>query len=174
MTTGEISAALISGAACAGIALFFRLPAKPDGNSLLSLAGSLVGAAIAVAASLVVLSKQFETTDQRHLRTIRNLLTRMKIQGRRMASPHGALDPARYSKEAGAAFRIATAIASEIRSSGPNIAIVSHELESDDFVKHIARFEAANGGISAPDLKARGEELAKLSDDCLQRLTRGL
>lgn len=164
----------ISAATAAAIALIMRLPKVPDENNLLGLIGSLIGAAVAVAAGLIVLGRQFETVDERQLNTIRQLLSTLRGQGLSLQHPDALLDPAKYADRAWAAMMATKSVARELQVNGPHIAAVAQLLWDNPMNVHLQRFKDANGGIAGPDLNARGEELVTLADDALGRLTNGL
>lgn len=164
----------ISAATAAAIASIIRLPKVPDENNLLSLVGSLIGAAVAVAAGLIVLGRQFETVDERQLNTIRQLLTTLRTQGISLRHPDALLDPAKFADRAWAAMMAAKSVARELQVNGPRIAAVAQLLWDNPMNAHLQRFRDAQGGIAGPDLDARGEELVILADDALGRLTAGL
>lgn len=165
---------VVSGSFAAAAALAARLPARPDENNLLGLIGSLIGAAIAVLAGLLVLARQFETADERHLSTLRALINDLKQAGVAMAADDAALNPARHVDEAVAAYSACETIAEDFRANGASVARVAERLRSAKVRRELARLAEANGGVVAPDLAARGVEIAALAEELSDRVRQGL
>lgn len=169
-------AGLIIGSLALGsaLALASRLPAVPDENNLLGLIGSLVGAAVAVIAGLIILARQFETADERHIKTIRQLLEVLKLRGATMQLADAALDPAKHVKNAFSALCAAKSVTRELQASGPHMAAVAQLLHESDVSGQLIRLNQAGIGIATPDLMARGSEITALADEALRQLASGL
>ena len=170
----DLALILVSASLSFAVALSLRLPTNPDMNNLLGLIGSLIGAALAVAASLVVLARQFETTDERQLRTMRALLSRLRGAGAKLTEPTSALDPARHVREAFTIYHSTRTVAVELQANGPTIAIIAQKLEGRDAITHLHRMIEGGAGVAAADMNQRGEELISLADELTSELGHGL
>ena len=174
ITARDVALVVVSASMAGALALSVRLPARPDMNNMLGLIGSLIGAAVAVIAGLIVIARQFETSDERQLRTILALLIKLREAGDDMSQPDAAKDPARYVKNAHTVFHSAQSVASQMQANGPAIAIVAQLMSTSDTATQLQRLIGAGQGIASPDLHQRGEELKTLADDLAERLRAGL
>src|SRR5438045_332342 len=91
---------IASGTTGAATALIARLPHVQDENSMLGRFWRLIGSGVAVIAGLIVLARQFETADERHLRTVRELLLILHISGMTLKTQDAPLDPAKHVSRA--------------------------------------------------------------------------
>lgn len=169
---------LVVGSAAIGgaIGLWMRLPTKPDENNMLGLFGSLIGAGLAVITGLVVLARQFETADERHLRTTEALLKALKTSATALNSVAATNDPRRYVGYAYSALRSAQSVTRELQAAGPNIAAVAQLLEESDAAAELIRLKnlGPDLGIQVGQLQARGNETVALADNALDKLKGGL
>ena len=165
---------IASSAIGAAVGLMIRLPKLPDENNMLGLVGSLIGAAIAVIAGLLVLARQFETSDERHLRTIRQLLQALNDAGGAMTALNAVNDPVRHVKRAFSALAAAKSVTRELQAAGPHVAAVAQMLDESDVNGQLIRLSQPNIGIAAADLNARGGEVVALANAASQRLNNGL
>jgi hypothetical protein len=136
--------------------------------------GSLLASVITILGAYFVFHLQNEATEQRHLTTIRALLQELSAAGAAMFVNDAELDPEKAVREASVAYGTALSVAAEMRASGSKIARVAERLQVASEAAEIQRLLAAEGGIAAADLHARGEEIRKLADDLLATLRGGL
>lgn len=162
---------IVAGAIGAASALLLRLPTIPDENNLLGLAGSLIGAAIAVIAGLIVLGRQFETTDERHLRTVRGLLRALRVAGTSLLEPRAALDPPRHVHEATTLFRAVKSVSGELRATSALMALVAQMFEDEHVHGRLIQLGQPGLGISAQDLTNLGNEVVDIADAGLNALS---
>lgn len=170
----DVALVVVSGSLAAAAALVARLPSRPDENNLLGLIGSLIGAAIAVIAGLLILARQFETADERHLSSLRALINDLRQGGIAMAAHDAALDPVRHVDEGMAAYSACQTIAEDLRANGASVARVAERLRTAKVRRELVRLVEANGGVAAPDLAARGQELTALAEELSDRVKGGL
>ena len=156
----------ITGAA----ALMLRLPAKPDMNNMLGLIGSLIGAAVAVIAGLVVLARQFETTDERHRRTIRNLLLALQESGNKLKKPEAAVNPTQFITHTQMLFRAAKTVSGELRATGAGIAVIATMFEHGDLEQRLAHLSRPGLGVNVAGLSNCGDEVLDLANSSLEFL----
>jgi uncharacterized membrane protein YccC len=170
----DVALVIVSAAIGAGLGLLLRLPKVPDENNLLGLIGSLIGAAIAVIAGLIVLARQFERADERHLRTVKQLLAVLKISGMTLRTADARLNPPKHINRALSALQAARSVTRELQANGPHIARVAEILDDSEAGGHLRRLSQPGIGIADPDLSACGESTVGLAERALTMLKDGL
>jgi len=170
LTARDLALIIISGAICAATALAFRLPNAPDENNLIGLIGSLIGAAIAVIAGLIVLARQFETVDERNLRTVRNLLLSFRKSGNELKSPAAALDPVKFVTDAQIFFLALKSVTAELRASTPGMAVVAQMFAHGYVEQRLEHLSTPGLGINAVDLENCGNEVVDLAQGSMNLL----
>jgi hypothetical protein len=131
----------------------------------LSFAGSMMGASVTVIGALLVVGWQTVADDYRKRRTMLQLIEDVWTAGSLMAQEEAALDPARYTNRALFAYQAVKSVASERRSESIGFARVAQQLEGSTLLTHLVRLHAAQGGIAAADLQARGKEMMEFARD---------
>lgn len=91
-----------------------------------------------------------------------------------MAAHDAALDPLRHVDEGMAAYSACQTIAEDLRANGASVARVAERLRTAKVRRELVRLVEANGGVAAPDLAARGQELTALAEELSDRVKGGL
>ena len=91
-----------------------------------------------------------------------------------MAAHGAAPDPARHVEEGMAAYSACQTIAEDLRANGASVARVAERLRTAKVRRELVRLVEANGGVAAPDLAARGQELTALAEKLSGRVKGGL
>lgn len=167
VTAREFSLVVVSSAISAAIVLATRLPKVPDMNNMLGLMGSLVGAGIAVVAGLLVLARQFEATDERHRRTVRNVLLGLRRSGEELRKPEANLNPTKYVTDAQTLFRAAKAVSSELRATSSSMAVIATMFEHGYVEQRLDHLGTPGLGIHPADLENCGNEVLDLANGSL-------
>jgi len=136
--------------------------------------GSLIGSVITIIGAYVVFHMQSEATDQRHLETVRSLLQELKDAGGSMAAAGAENNPAKHVREASVAYATALSVGAAISANGPRIARVAERLRVAPEAVELRRLEAAQAGVAAADLHARGGEIETFADELIETLRKGL
>ena len=166
----DIAIVVAAAAFGAGLGLMVRLPKVPDENNLLGLIGSLIGAAIAVIAGLLVLARQFEATDERHLRTVRGLLRGLLKAGTTLREPEAALDPPTPIQHATTLFRAVKSVSGELRATSAMMAIVAQMFEDEQVHGRLIHLGQPGLGINSADLSNLGNEVVDIAEAGLDAL----
>jgi hypothetical protein len=147
------------------------------GTDWTGFAGAVVGAVITIVGAYFVFQLQNRWTDRRQLKTITDLLNSLRAAGEIMAGANGVLDPTTCVNTAMLSYMTAESVAQQIRANGARIAYVAQRLEYSMAKQTLIRLQRTiedGGGIAAPDLKARGQEITDLAHVLLERLADGL
>lgn len=139
--------------------------------------GAVFGAVITIVGAYAVFHLQNRATDRRQLGTITALLSNLRTAGEIMSGANSALDPATCVNTAMLSYMTAESVAQHIRANGPRIAYVAQRLEHSTAKQGLIRLQRtieSGGGIAAPDLAARGDEVTGLAELLLDKLNAGL
>lgn len=151
----------------AGVFLARTFEAEP--GDWLSFLGAMVGAIVAIIAAFGAVTMQIESGERQRLRTVKALLDRLVPAGQALREK-ATTDPGGAADDAETAYLAALAVATELRSHHPNIAIISQELATDIMRRHLERLTAANGGNNHQDATICGAELEAFAERMLTLL----
>ncbi|MBV9528286.1 hypothetical protein [Sphingomonas sp.] len=169
--TGLVIAALAIGAAAG---LWTHLPTTPDEDNLLGLIGSLIGAAIALIAGLIVIWRQFETTDQRHLRTVSTLLRAFRKTGISLQEPSALRNPPFYIGQAYSLFKTIRSVSSELRTTGARFAVVAQTFEDETLARMFDEFLKPGRDLTSLDLNKLGGIVLGIATSSINVLENGV
>lgn len=168
----EIGGLVLLGASGAFVTLLiFGSYASPDAR--MEVVGSVIGAALTIFGAFWVFKLQIRTTEERHQKTMRDLISDLRKGGQSMIQKADT-DPAAATADTVLAYEAARAVSAQLRANGASIARVAQKIEMDPVQRELRRIVESQGGAAANDVKARGEAVVILADQLSEMLKSGV
>lgn len=132
-------------------------------GDVLSLAGAILGSAIAVASAFSVVLFQTQVEDRRKLNTVGSLLISLRGFGRDLLKPEAKLDPATHVTAALRLYRAVQSTSAQLRASSRGMALVAMMFEEERVLARLQHLSTPGLGINAVDLDNLGNEVVDIA-----------
>jgi hypothetical protein len=145
-----------------GFILLLIFGSHASADARMEVVGSIIGAALTIFGAFWVFRLQIQTTEERHQKTLRDLISDLRKGGESMVQ-NAAEGAAVATADTVLAYEAARAVSAQLRANSATMARVAQKIEMDPVQRQLLRLINSQNPVQI-DVQARGEEVVALAD----------